>query len=307
MADIETNGRDNKITDLYSVLEISRDATQSEIKENYLRLALIYHPDKGGDKAKFKEVAMAYKILSNEKKKKEYDSSLAATYNDLIGGRDTEYHKSDMYVKLDESGREIFDADAFNMAFNNSRSYKERNEFEELAKPLQKDINSDNSDVVNTFEDILKRRNLEDDILISKEESMSFIKSDGKIDNDLFTKLFNERRRKEIYALKEYDPDSCTTYNDNNYNNYLIGTDNIFGKEQNNMNNNNYIIDDIDDGSNIGKMTSEDITHNISEIMKDREYLYYLPEDQYIINPPSFGSELVIDDNITLDESTILE
>lgn len=63
--------------DPYEVLGVSRKATQEEIKRAYRRLAKKYHPDRNkGDKAaeeKFKEVQAAYEILSDPKKREEYD------------------------------------------------------------------------------------------------------------------------------------------------------------------------------------------------------------------------------------------
>ncbi|MBR3159039.1 MAG: DnaJ domain-containing protein [Atopobiaceae bacterium] len=64
----------------YDVLGVKRDATQDEIKKAFRKLAAQYHPDAGGDEAKFKEVSEAYTTLSDEKKKREYDQML------LFGG-----------------------------------------------------------------------------------------------------------------------------------------------------------------------------------------------------------------------------
>ena len=245
---------DNKVTDLYSVLEVSRDATPDEIKENYLRLALLHHPDKGGNKNKFKEIATAYKILSDEKKKNKYDSSLSNTYLDLIktSDRDISYHKSDKYIKSDANGKEIFDADAFNRAFNESRNYNERDEFEELLKPLPVE---DNTDVMDTFENILKARQMEEDMLISREESLAFMQPDGKMDNDAFVRIFNEKKKKESRALADYDPNNCMSHNSDTFNNYLIGMEGIFGKERKDpISDSNYIISDMFTDSNAYKM-----------------------------------------------------
>ena len=59
--------------DYYKILEVDRSASQDDIKKNYRKLAIKYHPDKNnGDKAseeKFKEVSEAYDVLSNEEKK----------------------------------------------------------------------------------------------------------------------------------------------------------------------------------------------------------------------------------------------
>ncbi len=62
---------------LYAVLGVHPSATKDEIKEAYRSLAKKYHPDTNkGNKAsekKFKEVASAYEILSDEAKRKNYD------------------------------------------------------------------------------------------------------------------------------------------------------------------------------------------------------------------------------------------
>ena len=63
--------------DYYETLEVSRTATDTEIKSSYRRLALKYHPDRNqGDKKaeeKFKEAAEAYAILSDGDKRARYD------------------------------------------------------------------------------------------------------------------------------------------------------------------------------------------------------------------------------------------
>jgi molecular chaperone DnaJ len=59
--------------DYYQILGISKNATQTDIKKAYRKLAHQYHPDKGGDEQKFKEINEAYQILSNTEKKHQYD------------------------------------------------------------------------------------------------------------------------------------------------------------------------------------------------------------------------------------------
>jgi len=59
----------------YEILGVNRSASKDDIKQAFRKLAHKYHPDKkGGDEQKFKEVSEAYAVLSNEKKKAEYDS-----------------------------------------------------------------------------------------------------------------------------------------------------------------------------------------------------------------------------------------
>ena len=59
--------------DYYKTLGIAQNATKEEIKKKYRELAHKYHPDKGGDEQKFKELNEAYQVLSDEKKRSQYD------------------------------------------------------------------------------------------------------------------------------------------------------------------------------------------------------------------------------------------
>lgn len=63
--------------DPYAVLGVPRGASQAEIKKAYRRLSLQYHPDKNraeDAKERFVEVAGAYEILGDEKKRRQYDA-----------------------------------------------------------------------------------------------------------------------------------------------------------------------------------------------------------------------------------------
>ena len=67
--------------DPYLELEISIDATDEEIKSQYRTLAMIHHPDKGGDEEKFKRIKEAYEILSDPIRRKAYEISGNAETN----------------------------------------------------------------------------------------------------------------------------------------------------------------------------------------------------------------------------------
>ena len=60
------------MVDYYSILDVPRTASASEVKKAYRRLALKWHPDKNPDNQeeatkKFKEISEAYEVLSDGK------------------------------------------------------------------------------------------------------------------------------------------------------------------------------------------------------------------------------------------------
>ena len=76
---------------LYKVLEVSKEASQDEIRRSYRRLARKYHPDANpGDKGaedRFKEIQHAYEVLSKPEKRREYDEGPRTFFGS--GGRGT--------------------------------------------------------------------------------------------------------------------------------------------------------------------------------------------------------------------------
>lgn len=61
------------MTDYYTTLGVDKNASQEEIKKAYKKLANKHHPDKGGDQAKFKDIAAAYDTIGDPEKRSQYD------------------------------------------------------------------------------------------------------------------------------------------------------------------------------------------------------------------------------------------
>jgi curved DNA-binding protein CbpA len=76
---------------LYELLEVDKNASEAEIKSNYRKLALQFHPDrnrgKPGAEDHFKKLATAYTILSDPNQRRLYDvSSKDGTNADVFQG-----------------------------------------------------------------------------------------------------------------------------------------------------------------------------------------------------------------------------
>src|SRR5881628_1427127 len=63
--------------DYYTVLGLTRDASEEDVKKAYRKLAMKFHPDRNPDdkttEEKFKEAKEAYEILTDAKKRAAYD------------------------------------------------------------------------------------------------------------------------------------------------------------------------------------------------------------------------------------------
>jgi len=114
---------------LYETLGISEKASAEEIKKAYRKLARKYHPDVNKDEEaveKFKEINAAYEVLSDPKKKDEYD-----LYGDqMFGGQNfhdfARQQGGGANVDLDEILRNIFGgggSSSFGGGFNSSGGF----------------------------------------------------------------------------------------------------------------------------------------------------------------------------------------
>ena len=108
----------------YEVLGISKTASADEIKKAYRNLAFKYHPDRNsGDKVaeeKFKEINEAYDVLSDEKKRADYDSF--GTSNSHYSGTNNSYNRNNDFTN-EETFWNWFNGNTTN-SYGSNNSYR---------------------------------------------------------------------------------------------------------------------------------------------------------------------------------------
>lgn len=72
--------------DYYKTLGVDRNASPEDLKKAFRSLAHKYHPDKGGDPERFKEVNEAYQVLGDPQKRQRYDQFGSAAFEPGAGG-----------------------------------------------------------------------------------------------------------------------------------------------------------------------------------------------------------------------------
>ena len=102
--------------DHYQTLGVNKNASQADVKKAYKKLAKKYHPDlnkESGSEEKFKEINEAYQVLSDEKKRAQYDQFGHETYQQ---GKKTGGFNQGGFSGFDQSGFGGFE-DIFNEFF----------------------------------------------------------------------------------------------------------------------------------------------------------------------------------------------
>ncbi len=142
--------------DYYEILGVTKDASKSEIKKAYRKLALKYHPDKNPSKEaeeKFKEISEAYAVLYDDEKRQMYDQYGHA-------GIDQRYSAEDIFRGADFG--DIFRGMGFDFGFGGvedifDRFFGGRSGFKRRTRPrrgadLRYDIQISLEDAYNGFE-----------------------------------------------------------------------------------------------------------------------------------------------------------
>ncbi len=108
--------------DYYEILGVPKGSSQDDIKKAFHKLAHKYHPDKkGGDESKFKEINEAYQILSDERKRTQYDqfgtystgSQQGAGFNGFEGFDFSQAQTGFDFGNLNDIFGEFFDGGGF--------------------------------------------------------------------------------------------------------------------------------------------------------------------------------------------------
>jgi DnaJ family protein B protein 12 len=121
--DLEAVKRIDKCKDYYQILGVSKEATDSDIRKAYKKLALQLHPDKNkcpGATEAFKAISNAFAILTDPEKRMEYD---------LNGSDEGNLHHEYNYTRGFEA--DITAEELFNMNFGGQNVYTERGQHTE--------------------------------------------------------------------------------------------------------------------------------------------------------------------------------
>ncbi|XP_005306221.2 dnaJ homolog subfamily A member 3, mitochondrial isoform X1 [Chrysemys picta bellii] len=136
--------------DYYQILGVPRNAPQKEIKKAYYQLAKKYHPDTNKDdpkaKEKFSQLAEAYEVLSDEVKRKQYDTYGTAGFDTGSAGAGRQYWGGGPTIDPEELFRKIFGEFSgspfgdFQGVFDQPQEYIMELTFNQAAKGVNKEI-----------------------------------------------------------------------------------------------------------------------------------------------------------------------
>jgi molecular chaperone DnaJ len=109
------------VSDFYVLLGVSREASETEIKKAYRKLAMEYHPDRNpasDAEARFKEITEAYEVLRDPQKRSAYDRYGKAG----LGGGGFGFHHVDLSEALNIFMRDFGGMGGFESIFGGRRA-----------------------------------------------------------------------------------------------------------------------------------------------------------------------------------------
>ena len=117
--------------DYYEILELSKNASQEEIKTAFRKLAHKHHPDKSGEESKFKEINEAYEVIGSPDNRTKYDQ-LGSNYHryQQMGGNAADFDFSQWFSQGGARGQQV-NMD-FGDLFGNLQFFMGRNFFKSM-------------------------------------------------------------------------------------------------------------------------------------------------------------------------------
>lgn len=230
--------------DFYKILDIDIEATSSEIRNNYLKLAKKNHPDQGGNSEMFQLICKGYECLYNKETRKEYDLIyLKRSFDEL---------KEDELVKFKGEFNEFVTT---NVKSINEDKINEL--FSEIFKDSEEIIDKKLNDI-----DLEKRIT---DICLERETQ------DIETKDDAIKNLLDNEHELNINDIYEFTKQKYGYENTNIINNE-IGTADLlhfdkYGSYEllNNINNdNNYVSNIYTDINDLNNNNIKEITNKIS-------------------------------------------
>jgi molecular chaperone DnaJ len=111
------------VTEFYALLGVARDASETEIKKAYRKLAMEFHPDRNPapeSEARFKEITEAYEVLRDPQKRAAYDRYGKAGVGGAAGGFG--FHHVDLTEALNIFMRDFGGMGGFESLFGGGRA-----------------------------------------------------------------------------------------------------------------------------------------------------------------------------------------
>lgn len=288
-------------TDYFELLEVSRDASKGDIQKAFMLKASIWHPDKAETDADreyftkiYQDLQMAYKILSNEHSRKQYiDTQQTTDLEFKFAERNVGYCHTDKF----RTGDGRFDKDAFQTAFEQTRSQKDM----EAMQQLQQSRYGQRGTV--TGNDLQSLMNHRDSELSQLNAETAKIFSGTDFDPNCFNRAFDYMKEKnpgkgvQPYegdpvamfsggGLEECDPMSGVMFHDGTNFTGRHTDDMVLGQSINPGA--DFDLKAFQTGEQYGqeqKLTNDEIQRKLSEISSDRERLATMDKVQFVVEP----------------------